>query len=172
MYDVFPDAEGALLGNMDVDKADIKFQFDFMTKCTSFLNGNQNCLELAAGPLRVTLGCLSYFFKVIDINDIVPNLTRVWQNLEPEFTSGKVGKRKRKGALGERFVCDMTDLAFNKKYNLIYGNWCFNYLSNAEILTLLGKARKSLISGKLKPGTIILKENIRDYEDKETKIEN
>ena len=95
------------------------------------MNGQNNCLELGAGVLRVTLGCLSYFFKVIDVNDIAQSLSRVWINKEPEFTGGKNGKRKRKGVLGERFVCNMTEIDFSKKkYNLIFGNWCFNYLSD------------------------------------------
>jgi hypothetical protein len=56
----------------------------------------------------------------------------------------------------------MTDLPFDKKYNVIYGNWSFNYLSDKEILVLLDKARKSLIGDKPKPGTMIIKETIRD----------
>lgn len=99
MYSNFPDAEGALLGNIEVDKPDIQFQTLFLTDCSLFLNGYNKCLELAAGPLRVTLGMLSYFFKEIDVNDIA-NLSQIWMKLEPEFSDGKFGKRKRKGVLG------------------------------------------------------------------------
>ena len=54
----------------------------------------------------------------------------------------------------------MTELTFNKNYNLLYGNWCFNYLSDLEFLTLLEKAKKSLVRDNSKPGTIIMKETI------------
>ena len=87
-------------------------------------------MELGAGVLRVTIGLLSYYFKKIDINDIATSLERVWQNLEPEFADGNIGRRKRKGTIGERYVMNMIDLPFDKKYNVIYGNWCLNYLSD------------------------------------------
>ena len=94
------------------------------------LNGYQQCLELGAGPLRVTLGLLSYYYKKIDINDIAKNLERVWKNLEPQFTNSNEDRRKRKAELGERYICNMTDITFDKKYNLIYGNWCLGYLTD------------------------------------------
>ena len=77
-----PDAAGALLGNTDVDKPDLEFQWDFLTKCTKLINGWKSCLEIGAGPCRVTLGLLSYFYDVIDVTDIA-DLSVVWKFLEP-----------------------------------------------------------------------------------------
>ena len=65
------------------------------------------------------------------MNDIT-NLERVWSNLEPEFTDGKLGRRKRKGILGERYSnCNMIDLPFDKPLNLVYSNWGLNYLMDS-----------------------------------------
>lgn len=86
--------------------------------------------------------------------------------MEPEFTDGKLGKRSRKGNLGERYVCNMTDLKFDKKYNLIYSNWGLNYLDDKDVLALLERARDSLlsVSANKKPGTFIVKETVADGE--------
>ena len=65
------------MGFTQFDKPDLEFQRRFLTECTKYLNGYKRCLELGAGPLRVTLGVLSYWYEVIDVNDIT-NMDRIW----------------------------------------------------------------------------------------------
>ena len=73
--------KGALLNNEELNKPDIDFQYCFLTSLT-FLKF-RNCIELGAGPLRITLNLLSYFYDVIDVNDIAPNLKQKWIEMIP-----------------------------------------------------------------------------------------
>ena len=82
--------------------------------------------------------------------------------MEPDFTEEIPGKRRTKGQLGERYICDMMDLKFDKFYDVIYSNWGLNYLNDLEVLLLLERARGSLLSACKKPGTIIVKETMSD----------
>ena len=68
--------KGALLNQEELNKPDINFQHNFLTQLPFLKYGN--CLELGAGPLRITLAILSYFYEVIDVNDIAPNLKKKW----------------------------------------------------------------------------------------------
>ena len=46
-----------------------------------------------------------------------------------------------------------------RKYNAIYGSWATGYLEDDDVITLLTKARASLVTKKChKPGMIVLKE--------------
>ena len=47
----------------------------------SHINGYEHCLELGAGPGRVTEGLLAFHFDKIDLNDIV-NFRPQWSHLQ------------------------------------------------------------------------------------------
>ena len=64
------------------------------------------------------------------------------------------------------YIGNMKDHEFDKKYDLIYTSWGLNYLSDSEALQLLENARGSLEHEGEKPGTFVLKETIRDSEEK------
>ena len=120
---------------------------------------------MAAGPLRDVVGFLSYFYKTIDVNDIT-NLRKVWQNLEPQLNDGRLGRKHQVGKIGEMYPdMNMIDLPLDKEYNLIYANWGFGYVNKPDVLLLLAKARRSLSTKKRTPGTIIMKETIKDPGD-------
>ena len=164
MYECNPGYEGALLWNTEIHKSDIAFLREFLTEC-KFINGFRRCLNPGAGVLRETLEVLSYYFDIVDVNDIA-NLDRVWANLEPEFTDGKLKRRKRCGKLGEKYAnMNMIDIPFDQTYNAIIVWWGFEYLYNDhDLLNFLEKAKQSLVCfNKKAQGTIIFKVTLRDF---------
>ena len=54
----------------------------------------------------------------------------------------------------------MSKVPFNKKYNVVYMSWGFNYLNDTEVYQLLEKASYSLTTFNHDPGMIICKETI------------
>jgi hypothetical protein len=59
------------MGLMEYHEPDIEFQRKFFTDCREHINGFKRCIELGAGPGRVTYNLLSQHFDIIDINDVV-----------------------------------------------------------------------------------------------------
>ena len=125
----------------------------------SHIDSYEHCLELGAGPGRVTEGLLAFHFDKIDLNDIV-NFRPQWSHLQKQLQTQK--KRHRsKGLIDEVFNCCMSKVDYSvKKYNVIYSNWGFNYLNDPDVLTLLSQAKYTLATWDKKPGVIIAKENI------------
>ena len=127
--------------NVGIHKSDIYFLREFFCEC-KFLNRYKRCLNVGAGPLREALEFISYFYDIIDVNDIA-NLERIWINLEPEFTEGKLGRRQRRGKIGNKYPnMNMIDIPFEETYNAIFAWWGFEYLFRDEdLLNFLDKAK-------------------------------
>ena len=86
---------------------------------------NNLCLEFAAGgPLQVFDNILKSYYHTVDINDIAREqmLTTYESEIQIKYSPLDVGK------IGDRFQCNLKDLAMLKKYDLLYGHWCLGYL--------------------------------------------
>ena len=107
-----------------------------------------------------------YYFDYIDINDISAELSHIWIKTKKELGDGTLNRRKQEshkfGEIRNMMRCNMTAIDFtNKNYDVIYGSWALNYLSNSESIDLLKRAKFSLVTWNRKKGIIILKETVR-----------
>jgi hypothetical protein len=59
------------MGQIEYHEPDSNFQKIFFNECREHINGYELCLELGAGPGRVTEHLLSKHFDTIDLNDVV-----------------------------------------------------------------------------------------------------
>ena len=149
---------------METHLPDLKFIDKFFKDCTDLINGNDLCISLAAGPLRVEIAILSYLFKTIEVNDISSKLKDTWVKLAPKFEKpGMWRGMKRIGRIGKMHAgMNMKDVPFTDKLiNCLFMNWGLNYLEYDDALNLLKRAKPALTFKTGKQGTIILKETIR-----------
>ena len=107
---------------------------------------------------------LSKLYKTIDINDLATtHIKAKW--IETKEKLSQLNARK-KCKIDEMYEECMTKIPFDKTYNLIYGSWAFNYLTDKQIIDFLHNAKKSLIvKDGQQPGMIMLKETTRPQKD-------
>ena len=106
------------------------------------MKDSKSCLDIAAGPGRVTEGLLANLFDEIDLNDLAgEELGPTWDKLEE-----RLSKRKRlKCKIRKRYSCSMTDLPFDAQYDCINMTWAISYLFKSQAIKLLIKAKPSLL---------------------------
>ncbi|KAI5283560.1 Alpha N-terminal protein methyltransferase 1 [Ascosphaera aggregata] len=102
-------------------------------------------VDCGAGVGRVTEGFVSKVCENVDIVEPVEKFAKVVEE----------GELKRSGVVKDIYVMGLEDWVPQKKYDLIWVQWCVGHLTDARLLQFLRRAGDSLSE----TGIICLKEN-------------
>ena len=103
-------------------------------------------VDCGAGVGRVTEGFLSQVCEVIDAVEPVSKFTDVLSK----------SALKSNGTIGDIYTVGLENWFPEKKYDLIWIQWCIGHLTDAQLIKFLGRCRESLTEN----GLVVLKENL------------
>ncbi|KAK6460621.1 alpha-N-methyltransferase NTM1 [Scheffersomyces coipomensis] len=144
-----------------VPKADIVGSTSFLRKLQTRMScpeGTEKLtIDMGAGIGRITRDLL---WKVSDKVDLLEPVKPFVQQMHQELI--QVSKR---GKLGDIYDIGMQEWypPADKKYWLVWCQWCVGQLPDDELVQFWSRCRESLLEGGL--GTMIVKENIAPYDD-------
>ena len=143
----------SVLGNENIQLPDVKCSCELLNGLILSKQLNPKCcLDCAAGIGRVTEYVLSNFFNEIDL-----------------FEKDKVflEKCKKKFAGNEKikniYESSLEKFKFEKKYDLIWIQWCLENLEDEDLLPFLKKCYENIKDD----GIIIVKENLYNIDEEE-----
>ena len=125
---------------------------NFLTKVRRLLPGLPQSGKLSlgvdcgAGVGRVTEGFLSHVCEVVDAIEPVSKFTDVLQG----------SKLKQDGVVGDIYTVGLENWNPEKKYDLIWTQWCVGHLTDAQLIEYIIRCRTSLSES----GLVVLKENL------------
>lgn len=102
--------------------------------------------DCGAGVGRVTEGFLSHVCEVVDAVEPVQKFTDVLQE----------SKLKQDGVVGDIYTVGLENWYPEKKYDLIWTQWCVGHLTDAQLIEYIARCRTSLTES----GLVVLKENL------------
>ncbi|KAF4769406.1 hypothetical protein HAV15_008763 [Penicillium sp. str.  len=102
--------------------------------------------DCGAGVGRVTEGFLGDVCEVVDIVEPVEKFTQAL----------KEGVLKERGVIGNIYNIGLEDWSPQKKYDLIWTQWCVGHLTDSQLVGYIAKCRASLN----KSGIMVVKENL------------
>jgi len=138
------DVNGMLGGFPYISKVDLQGSKNFLAKLGV---GGKNSkkvervVDCGAGIGRITEGLL---LKIAETVDIVEPISKFSDNL------------KGKDGIGKIFNVGLEDWSPEAKYDLIWNQWCLGHLTDAQMVTYLGKCGNAVKDG----GMVIVKENM------------
>ena len=148
----------SVLGNENIQLPDVKCSCELLNGLILSKQLNpKSCLDCAAGIGRVTEYVLSNFFNEIDL-----------------FEKDKVflEKCKKKFAGNDKikniYESSLEKFKFEKKYDLIWIQWCLENLEDEDLLPFLKKCYENIKDD----GIIIVKENLYNIDENEEKEED
>lgn len=103
-------------------------------------------VDCGAGVGRVTEGFLSHVCDVVDAVEPVPKFTDALLN----------SKLKQGGVVGDIYTVGLENWVPEKKYDLIWTQWCVGHLTDAQLIEYFVRCRTSLSEN----GLVVLKENL------------
>lgn len=103
-------------------------------------------VDCGAGVGRVTDGFLKNVCEVVDIVEPVEKFTEA-------LRSGSLGKD---GVIGDIYSLGLENWNPEKKYHLIWTQWCVGYLTDVQLTEYISRCRAALAN----PGIMVVKENI------------
>ncbi|KAJ5369640.1 Alpha N-terminal protein methyltransferase 1 [Penicillium cosmopolitanum] len=127
----------------------------FLTKVRRLLPGLPTSGKFAlgadcgAGVGRVTEGFLSHVCEVVDAVEPVKKFTDVLAN----------SQLKTDGVVGDIYTVGLENWypeKLEKKYDLIWTQWCVGHLTDAQLIDYIARCRTSLAES----GLVVLKENL------------
>jgi len=143
----------SVLGNENIQLPDVKCSCELLNGLILSKQLNpKSCLDCAAGIGRVTEYVLSNFFNEIDL-----------------FEKDKVflEKCKKKFAGNDKikniYESSLEKFKFEKKYDLIWIQWCLENLEDEDLLPFLKKCYENIKDD----GIIIVKENLYNIDEEE-----
>ena len=143
----------SVLGNENIQLPDVKCSCELLNGLILSKQLNPKCcLDCAAGIGRVTEYVLSNFFNEIDL-----------------FEKDKVflEKCKKKFAGNDKikniYESSLEKFKFEKKYDLIWIQWCLENLEDEDLLPFLKKCYENIKDD----GIIIVKENLYNIDEEE-----
>ncbi|KAL2864523.1 N-terminal protein methyltransferase [Aspergillus lucknowensis] len=120
-------------------------------------------VDCGAGVGRVTEGCLSHVCEVVDAVEPVEKLARVIEET----------KLKAGGGVGDIYVLGIESWAPEKKYDLIWAQFCVGHVTDVQLVEYFIRCREALTE----TGFLAIKENIstephgRDmYDDEDSSV--
>ncbi|KAJ5741932.1 Alpha N-terminal protein methyltransferase 1 [Penicillium manginii] len=125
---------------------------NFLTKVRRLLPGLPASGKFAlgadcgAGVGRVTEGFLSHVCDVVDAVEPVRKFTDVLAN----------SQLKTDGVVGDIYTVGLENWYPEKKYDLIWTQWCVGHLTDAQLIDYIVRCRGSLAEN----GLVVLKENL------------
>ncbi|KAJ5740868.1 Alpha N-terminal protein methyltransferase 1 [Penicillium malachiteum] len=103
-------------------------------------------VDCGAGVGRVTEGFLSHACKVVDAVEPVEKFTNVLAE----------SKLKRDGVVGDIYTVGLENWHPQKKYDLIWVQWCVGHLTDTQLTEFIVRCRNSLTE----TGIMVIKENL------------
>lgn len=149
---------GMLGGYPQVSRIDLRGSANFMAKVRRLLPNNTPGklplgVDCGAGIGRVTEGFLSQVCEVVDVVEPVEKFARVVRD----------GKLKKDGVVGDIYVTGLESWAPEKKYDVIWNQWCVGHLTDAQLVAYLVRCKTALTES----GFVVVKENISTDPDGE-----
>jgi len=158
---VSPDDNGILGGYPQVSRIDLQSSSIFLAKLRrrstvySEKRRLSNAADCGAGIGRVTKGLLGKVASKVDIIEPVIKLTDV-------ITKGDDFKEFReKGIIGDVYNVGLESWKPNKRYDLIWNQWCLGQLTDAQVLEYLTRIKDHVQPN----GWIVVKENMSSDAD-------
>ncbi|EPS31790.1 hypothetical protein PDE_06748 [Penicillium oxalicum 114-2] len=103
-------------------------------------------VDCGAGVGRVTEGFLRHVCTVVDAVEPVPKFTQVLQE----------GPLKKDGVVGDIYTVGLENWYPEKKYDLIWTQWCVGHLTDAQLVQYVSRCREALTE----TGLMVVKENL------------
>lgn len=103
-------------------------------------------VDCGAGVGRVTEGFLSHVCEVVDAVEPVKKFTQVLKD----------SKLKQDGVFGDIYTVGLEGWYPQKKYDLIWTQWCVGHLTDAQLIEYIVRCRSALTES----GLVVLKENL------------
>jgi protein N-terminal methyltransferase len=106
-------------------------------------------VDCGAGVGRVTEGFLRHVCTVVDAVEPVQKFTQVLEE----------GQLKKDGVIGDVYTLGLEDWYPEKKYDLIWTQWCVGHLTDSQLVQYVSRCRNSLKDG----GIMVIKENLSTH---------
>lgn len=106
-------------------------------------------VDCGAGVGRVTEGFLRHVCTVVDAVEPVQKFTQVLQE----------GQLKKDGVIGDIYTLGLEDWYPEKKYDLIWTQWCVGHLTDVQLVQYVSRCRNSLTEN----GIMVIKENLSTH---------
>ncbi|KAF7113842.1 hypothetical protein CNMCM5793_004897 [Aspergillus hiratsukae] len=102
-------------------------------------------VDCGAGVGRITEGFLSKVCEVVDVVEPVEKFTEVMHN----------SSLKKDGIVGDIYIVGIENWNPEKKYDLIWTQWCVGHLTDVQLLEYVKRCRAALTE----TGIMVVKEN-------------
>ncbi|KAL3467796.1 DUF858 domain protein [Aspergillus heterothallicus] len=143
----------AMLGNYPwYTRIDLRGSKTFLNKVRRMIHGAttegklQTAVDCGAGVGRVTEGFLSHVCEVVDAVEPVEKFTAVL----------RASSLKASGVVGEIYVMGIEHWVPEKKYDLIWTQFCVGHVTDAQLAEYLVRCRDAL----KETGVLVFKENM------------
>lgn len=103
-------------------------------------------VDCGAGVGRVTEGFLRHVCEVVDAVEPVEKFTRALED----------SPMKNSGVVGDVYTVGLENWAPQKRYDLIWTQWCVGHLTDAQLIEYISRCRSSLTE----TGLVVVKENL------------
>ncbi|KAJ5248737.1 Alpha N-terminal protein methyltransferase 1 [Penicillium chermesinum] len=151
-----PSTHSTMLGELGeypwYTRIDLQGSKNFLTKVRRLvpsLSGKEKFklgADCGAGVGRVTEGFLSHVCEVVDAVEPVEKFTQVLKD----------SKLKQEGIIGDIYTVGLEGWHPEKKYDLIWTQWCVGHLTDAQVVDYIVRCRSSLAEN----GLLVFKENL------------
>ena len=145
---------GMMGGYPHISRVDIRGSLNFISKLRSRRPKSilSRAADIGAGIGRVTAGVLSRTASTIDIVEPVSKFADQARQLGSDGDLTTMGD----GRVGQVYVCGVEDWIPERKYDLIWIQWCLGHLKTEQAVTCLVRCGEALSEG----GWIAVKENL------------
>ena len=151
---------GMLGGFPQISHIDLKGSSAFLTKIRRQHKQTDpfaRAVDCGAGIGRITSGLLVKFAEVVDVVEPVQKFTH-------EITQGETFAALRdSGKIGAVFNVGLEQWDPQRKYDLIWNQWCLGQLNDDQLRAYLGRCRENVTDD----GWVIVKENTTNETDGE-----
>ncbi|KAJ5178159.1 uncharacterized protein N7500_000858 [Penicillium coprophilum] len=151
-----PATTASMLGEFpSVSRIDLQGSKSFLAKVRRLIPGVQSegkfhqGVDCGAGIGRVTEGFLRHVCEVVDAVEPVAKFTKVMED----------SQLKRDGVFGTIYTRGLENWTPDKKYDLIWVQWCVGHLTDSQLIDYTVRCRKSLTEN----GLMVLKENLSTH---------
>lgn len=150
---VSPNVNGMLGGYPQISRIDLRGSANFLAKLRRLHHPFATRpprlklgVDCGAGIGRVTEGFLNYVCEVVDVVEPVESFAEVVRDSE----------LKAEGRVGDVFMVGLQNWRPEKRYDLIWNQWCLGHLTDQQLVDYLKRCTKALAEG----GWVVVKENV------------
>ncbi|CAI7574434.1 unnamed protein product [Penicillium bialowiezense] len=151
-----PATPGSMLGDFpSVSRIDLQGSKNFLAKVRRLAPGVlsegkfKQGVDGGAGVGRVTEGFLSHVCEVVDAVEPIAKFTQVMQD----------SQLKRDRVIGTIYTQGLESWVPEKKYDLIWVQWCVGHLTDSQLVDYTVRCRKALTPD----GLMVVKENLSTH---------